>query len=1077
MSTTAANFKLVGEIFNAACKLEAPARDVFLLQQCADDPKLLAQLRALFRADGLAEGVLDRAALQDSINLAAIQSSLATPAALPERVGSYRILRAIGEGGMGIVYEAEQDEPRRRVALKVIRPGLVSPNLLRRFRHEAEMLGRLKHAGIAQIYEAGTADEGNGSQPFFAMELVNGRPLIEFAKAHDLSNRQRLELVARICDAVHHAHLNGIIHRDLKPGNILVTSEASTSSQNVEFAQPKILDFGIARATEADIQTVTLRTDVGQLLGTIAYMSPEQALGDPASLDIRSDVYALGVIAYELLTGRLPYNVQGKMIHEAVRVIREDEPSSLSSISRVFRGDIETIISKALEKDKQRRYQSAADFASDIRRYLDEQPIAARPASRLYQLRKFARRNKAIVAGVAIAFIAMLAGTIVSTRQAILAERARDIADERTRQAEWQSYRASMVAASSALRYHEIPDAKRQLEAAPAHLRGWEFNHLANQLDHGLRQLETGSTPQAIAVAPAGDVLALVNSGGNIQLRRIVDWTLIAKTQVSGGTQQRRINHMKFSSDGAYLDVQANVGFVRLDGRTLEVVDRTDLTSRMRSPDGRFVVILEDKDTDRLVIVDHVSEREVFSLQRPDMYIYTIAFSPDSQRLFLAGDSREGLMIFRTADGSIERVLAEHGVVRDIAFNSDSSRAALAKGSGEVAVIDVATGADLYLLRGHAAAVLKVAFSPDDAVIASTSGDRTIRTWRAADGAALSVMHGPAGTCETLAFAPDGKSIFTTAGKLVWHWDATLMHNPFVLPTSGLVYGMAFSPDGKRIAAASLGGENPLRVWDFQTCEQVLATGEGNMSALAVNSDGTQLAIGRSGTSSTSIFNLEGSEIASVAGHWWRTDWVSFHQNDQKLLSLGNGGRLVEHDIATGDRKRVRNFPALTEGEGCRATFNSDKSILAVASRNIIYLLNATTFEELAKLQAKPGNIYALAFSPDGKRLVAGSSNRNLSVWDVEKRELIATLESHSAEVFAVAFTPDGSRFVSGGRDRVIRVWHAQRLEEVTQLHGHTSLVYCLAFSRDGKTLASGGGDGVRLWSTKPYREFKRTSE
>ncbi len=333
------------------------------------------------------------------------------------KVGRYTITRLIGEGGMGAVYEAEQDQPRRTVALKVIKPGLASPELLRRFAQESQALGRLQHPGIAQIYEAGTADAGYGPQPYFAMEFIRGETLLDYAGKHHLNTRQRLEIVAKICDAVHHAHQRGLIHRDLKPGNILVD----------ETGQPKILDFGVARVTDSDAQA-TMQTDVGQLVGTLAYMSPEQVLADPLELDTRSDVYALGVILYELLAGRLPYNVSRK-IHEALQAIREEDPAKLSSVNRVYRGDIETIVAKALEKDKARRYASAAELAADVQHYLKDEPIVARPPSTSYQLQKFARRHKALVIGLAAVFVVLLAGIVVSTWQAAIArqqaERAR----------------------------------------------------------------------------------------------------------------------------------------------------------------------------------------------------------------------------------------------------------------------------------------------------------------------------------------------------------------------------------------------------------------------------------------------------------------------------------------------------------------------------------------------------------------------------------------------------------------------------------------------------------------------------
>ena len=339
---------------------------------------------------------------------------------LPASIGKYRIVRLLGEGGMGAVYEAEQDQPRRSVALKVIKAAWASPEMLRRFEQESQALGRLQHPGIAQIYEAGSADAGFGVQPFFAMELIHGKPLVEYANKHKLNTRQRLELMIQVCDAVHHAHQRGIIHRDLKPGNILVD----------ETGQPKILDFGLARATDSDAHA-TRQTDMGQLLGTLAYMSPEQVLADPYALDTRSDVYALGVILYELLAGKMPYTLS-RHLHEAMRTIQVTDPVPLSTVSRVYRGDIETIVAKALEKDKERRYASAAGLAGDIRRYLNDEPIVARPASTSYQLQKFARRNKALVVGIAAVFAVLVLGVLASTWEAVQARRAEKKAQEQS---------------------------------------------------------------------------------------------------------------------------------------------------------------------------------------------------------------------------------------------------------------------------------------------------------------------------------------------------------------------------------------------------------------------------------------------------------------------------------------------------------------------------------------------------------------------------------------------------------------------------------------------------------------------
>ncbi len=320
----------------------------------------------------------------------------------PDRIGDYRIRRKLGEGGMGAVFEAEQDNPRRTVALKVVTGGVQSEEMRRRFEQEAQVLGHLQHVAIAHVYEAGIAGAGIQAQPFFAMELIRGETLPSHASRHGLDARERLELIARICDGIEHAHGRGVIHRDLKPDNILVDQEG----------QPKILDFGIARVTEADIRTATLRTDVGQIMGTVPYMSPEQALGDPAGIGPESDVYSLGVVAYELLTGKLPYPSDHGNVLEALRIVREEEARPASSVDRSLSGDIETMLAKALEKNVERRYRSASAFGADIRRFLANEPILARPQSTFYQLSKFARRNRALVSGMAAVFLALILGLI-----------------------------------------------------------------------------------------------------------------------------------------------------------------------------------------------------------------------------------------------------------------------------------------------------------------------------------------------------------------------------------------------------------------------------------------------------------------------------------------------------------------------------------------------------------------------------------------------------------------------------------------------------------------------------------------
>lgn len=393
----------------------APAERRAWIESSCDDPSLVAE------------------ALEWLELVTAVGDSQSAPAApttrpdgLPERIGPYRILDVLGEGGMGRVYVAEQENPKRRVALKVLRPGIAISAHVARFVREAQVLARFEHSGIAQIFEAGSADTGSGPQPWFAMELLDASPLTDHADANQLDDRTRLELIAQAAEAVHHAHERGIVHRDLKPANMMVTKSGVV----------KILDFGIARVLDDESPSTTIETRTGQILGTLPYMSPEQVRGDSSSIDRTTDVYSLGVVAFELLTSELPLDVSASDLHRSIRHICEDEPKRLSSIRRTLRGDIETIVGKALEKEPARRYASAGLLAADVRRYLSSEPILARPASTFYQLRKFAGRHPALVSGLGATFALLVFGIIAVSLQARATERARVEATRQARAAE-----------------------------------------------------------------------------------------------------------------------------------------------------------------------------------------------------------------------------------------------------------------------------------------------------------------------------------------------------------------------------------------------------------------------------------------------------------------------------------------------------------------------------------------------------------------------------------------------------------------------------------------------------------------
>lgn len=410
-------WKRIREIFEKALEMEPEERDPWIESACSGDKRLLQSVKKMLSVQEESESLIQPPEMQ---KISSTIDERLGEAAVGTRVGAYEIRRVIASGGMGTVYEALQLNPRRVVALKMMRRGLASASALRRFQYESELLAKLRHPGIAQVFEAGTHIEGEGPArrefPFFAMEYIeDARDILGYARDKNLAMRDRLELFIKVCEGVQHGHQRGVIHRDLKPGNILVDSAG----------QPKIIDFGVARAIDADAEGSTLLTETGQLMGTLQYMSPEQLKADPHEVDTRCDIYALGVLLYELLTGQIPYDVHRKLIHEAARIITEDPPRKPGAIDPSLSGELEWMMLLAMEKERDRRYRSVAEFAADIGRYLENQPVLAGPPSRIYRLRKFIQRHRiGVLAGAAIA-LSLITATVLSALATVRANESR----------------------------------------------------------------------------------------------------------------------------------------------------------------------------------------------------------------------------------------------------------------------------------------------------------------------------------------------------------------------------------------------------------------------------------------------------------------------------------------------------------------------------------------------------------------------------------------------------------------------------------------------------------------------------
>lgn len=1098
-------FERAGEVFKAALDQPTGERTAYIEQCCAGDTALLREVRSLLAHHEQAGGSLSDSLLHVSVSrFLALSANGDVPVegveleVLPVRIGRYRVLRKIGDGGMGTVYEAQQDNPSRTVALKVLRAAAVNPEVLRRFAHEAQILGRLHHSGIAQIFEAGTADvympaedagqtagdrgkqgaeqqDGIGAtirtlvrQPYFAMELVRGRTLTAHAAASKLGTRDRLRLFASVCDAVDYAHRQGVIHRDLKPGNILVD----------EHGQPKVLDFGVARVTASDVQVTTLRTGVGQLIGTLSYMSPEQVSGDPTQIDHISDVYSLGVILFELLTDRLPYDIRHKSIPEALRTIREHEPSRLSSINLTLRGDLDTIAAKALDKEKSRRYQSAAALAEDIRRHLADQPISARPPSAMYQLRKFAKRNRALVGGVLGTVAALVVGLIGMTLLAIRENEQRLRAENLSVEAQRVAYRASVLAAAAALENHDVALASRSLSEAPAKLRGWEWGLFESRLDASL---------MTIPLQYRGYWKAHFCDGGNV----VEMWSVLSQVwmrwESDTGVALPNLSCENAAQAGCFGGGATRLAWTQDDKLEIRPRDgqvvRADPSDWGLPIDHQLIGIVATPDGSRLAGYDNtnfsiwfvrVSDGQAWSRTTETMGIGSLKLAMGAgDRVVVTAAVKGRPAIWHPPTDSVVVLQEQPASVRAVAFSPDGRYVATGSLDTTVKLWDAETGSLLATGRGHSDVVGDTEFSPDGAVLASCGTDRTVRLWRASDLSPIGVLPGHASRVTTVAFSPDGSRLVTLADDdSLRIWSADAARQPWVLHGhTSYVYPVGFSPDGSYIASG--GWDNVVRLWDRESLEQFAV--------------------------------LRGQAMPIIN--------IAFSPDGRRLASISSKQVLVVHDLATG-ATLPRSFQVADAG--AMLAFASDSTHMFVRTDTQMRELDVWNCETSA-VHTEPWAVFPLRYAGDGhprggilsptgepgcishydavsgtrrvgdvmnspvsvgpgaapgaaQRVAAVQAwrGRDIGIWNAETGERLATLRGHSDAVFAIEFSPDGLRIATAGDDQTIRIWDGRTYEEIVQLRGHTSYIWALAWSQDGGTLLSGSGDHtIRVWEAR----------
>jgi serine/threonine protein kinase/WD40 repeat protein len=1090
-------------IFDQARNLSAGERSAYLDRTCGGDTELRRQVEQLLQTDGGTPNTGDPET-PTTVDASEWPTDMPQPALPGMRIGRYKLIQEIGEGGGGVVFLADQEEPvRRRVALKIIRLGMDTEEVIARFQVERQALALMDHPNIAKVLDAGATPTG---RPYFVMELVKGSKITEYCDTNRLTIDERLRLFLPVCQALLHAHQKGIIHRDIKPSNILVSSHDGAPV-------PKVIDFGIAKATGGRLTDQTLYTSHEHFFGTPAYMSPEQAGAEGnVDVDTRSDVYSLGVLLYELLTGVTPLDrkkLEDLSEDEVRRHIREVEPprpsarlaamdaAELAEIAQKrrldprkliaqLRGDLDWIVMKCLEIPRQRRYDSASALAADVQRHLDNEPVSAGPPSTLYRLGKFARRHQAALATATVFVVLLLGSTAVSLWLAQRAETAATEANEQRKVAEQQRAEADKQKLAVQVAYNrmDVTAALSQLEQnnpnqAVAYLtralRPAPDNRNAESLLYSVLSTQNWLLPTAnvpsnttvLAVNPASGRVATIGDNNMVRVTDLATGRLLATM-----TQESLLLSMAFSANGNRLLTletnglrgSANRGFAGPgagargrggDNGGPPIGNRGRGTGLRQNQPGRGP---RGGGPDVLRGIVRVWEAGTGQALTPANPFPTGVSFPQ-----LSVDGTKIFLVFGNPANPSTPVRGPGGI------------------TSSAGIFDVATGQPMYPTINFSADILAAGWSADGSKIAVAwrengpgNAGGLLGVWDLITGRPVFTPMRTEGLTRSVVFSPDGAHLATTSGDFAYIWDAAtgqvLPNNP---QHDGTINDAVFSANSLAFATASDDGtarmwstatgrgygepmrhESPVRTVAFSNNGQYLITGSADDTARLWQA-GTPESAGKpwsapmlgGGEVSGAYFNPDGRSALTEAGGWGVEKW-----------------NFPDGNVAT------RPIVGLTPN-----AFSKDgRRFVALAPDGAVWVYDTATLQPVSPALHRDGAVQAAAalharLSADGKLLALEMDNRSVRVWDVATGQAVSPVIPLENRVGGhnLELSEDGKKLLAMTNESTARVWDAttgQALSAPLQHDGNVP-IFAAAFSADGQDVLTAATDReVRVW-------------